>query len=486
MPSASEIHAVCRTQVPKRRSSCSKENLLLAKVPKIEHLVKSELIDGQKQGNIIHILKEQNVNVKLVKREDSTESKKEKTIKPKTPAGRVLVSLGGEVGCGKVLANYLTKSHRKSTDEVASFILFIHERQKIFELKNSGSCPPYTENKVMAEKWFTNMYRELDRGTMYFRKNILEEHVPLCPGNYPEIVFKAVAYRLVNKIETFEKFGGLPRISDWKTFKKFLTKTMDAGEVIFTSAHQNMGLNRFCDTMKEVLKNIDEFTNKIVGSDSLEDCFDTLKSITNIGDFFAWQICCDFLELKLISFDENTWTCLGPGAKAGLKRIFSVNPDRDGLELAQKLTKIMDYGFKALNLDFPYFLNRKLTLKNIEHALCEYDKYFRAALNMPTRERFFHSRSSTLDITNCMDCDKRLSGSSSSTKCVLCGSSFHMKCLRSDFVTGLVEDRWWLCLMCHQVDAGDLVEDDRVFLYEEVKDVYKIRPVNVLIKSIKC
>jgi len=126
MPSASEIHAVCRTQVPKRRLSCSKENLLLAKVPKIEHLVKSELIDGQKQGNIIHILKEQNVNVKLVKREDSTESKKEKPIKPKTPAGRVLVSLGGEVGCGKVLANYLTKSHRKSTDEVASFILFIH------------------------------------------------------------------------------------------------------------------------------------------------------------------------------------------------------------------------------------------------------------------------------------------------------------------------------------------------------------------------
>ena len=47
--------------------------------------------------------------------------------------------------------------------------------------------------------------------------------------------------------------------------------------------------------------------------------------------------------------------------------------------------------FKAVGLQFPHFLNKKLTLKNVEHALCEYDKYYRAATSQPTRDS--HGRS---------------------------------------------------------------------------------------------
>ena len=47
--------------------------------------------------------------------------------------------------------------------------------------------------------------------------------------------------------------------------------------------------------------------------------------------------------------------------------------------------------FKAIGLQFPHFLNKKLTLKNVEHALCEYDKYYRAATSQPTRDS--HGRS---------------------------------------------------------------------------------------------
>ena len=79
------------------------------------------------------------------------------------------------------------------------------------------------------------------------------------------------------------------------------------------------------------------------------------------------------MKLRLINFDENSWTCLRPAAKEGLRRIFAVKS-------VKHLTKIMDYSFKALGISFPYFMNRKLTLKNMEHALCEYDKYFRAVV----------------------------------------------------------------------------------------------------------
>ena len=92
---------------------------------------------------------------------------------------------------------------------------------------------------------------------------------------------------------------------------------------------------------------------------------------------------------------------VGPGAKA---------KDRLRLPLTLRLTQIMDNDFRALGLEFPYFLKRKLTLKKEEHGLCEYDKYFRAVSKQPTR--IFYS-------TTCMVCT--MTCVTTSTRCVLCG-----------------------------------------------------------------
>ena len=54
--------------------------------------------------------------------------------------------------------------------------------------------------------------------------------------------------------------------------------------------------------------------------------------------------------------------------------------------------------FKAVGLQFPHFLNKKLTLKNVEHALCEYDKYYRAATSQPTRDSHKHVQEGALDL----------------------------------------------------------------------------------------
>ena len=94
---------------------------------------------------------------------------------------------------------------------------------------------------------------------------------------------------------------------------------------------------------------------------------------------------------------------VGPGAKA---------EDRLRLPLTLQLTQIMDNDFRALGPEFPYFLKRKLTLKKEEHALCEYDKYFRAVSKLPTRERIFYSNT-------CMVCT--MTSVTTSTRCVLCG-----------------------------------------------------------------
>ena len=109
-------------------------------------------------------------------------------------------------------------------------------------------------------------------------------------------------------------------------------------------------------------------------------CQAILLRIPNVGDFFAWQILCDLLESKVLgSNTDNQWACLGPGAKNGLRRIFCLETTRGELlhtRLLRDLCRPHGHksGFEALGLKFPAYLKKSLSLKNVEHALCEYDK----------------------------------------------------------------------------------------------------------------
>ena len=54
-----------------------------------------------------------------------------------------------------------------------------------------------------------------------------------------------------------------------------------------------------------------------------------------------------------------------------------------GNAMLERLQRMMDYGMQALNLIPVRFLQRKMTLKSVEHSLCEYFKFCRAAKGGP-------------------------------------------------------------------------------------------------------
>ena len=97
--------------------------------------------------------------------------------------------------------------------------------------------------------------------------------------------------------------------------------------------------------------------------------------IKYIDPFFAWQITVILMKPKLIKL-LDTWTQLCSGAKNGLEQIFNVKSQTDFLK---KLTTIMDSVYKCLGIEFKSLLGKKMSLKTVEHALCEFDKYARAA-----------------------------------------------------------------------------------------------------------
>ena len=393
--------------------------------------------------------------------------------------GHVLKSLNQEPGFGDCLVNMLPKEHSASSDAVASFLCFVFERQKIWSYKRKR-CEVLTTNHVLSSKWFTNMYRELDRGTMYLHNQLNQtdlKGVTIDKDNIDrnlvsKILLKSIVYRLINKVETFMDFGGVPDIETFPKFVKFIRDKKKEGSVIFTAAHQVMGFDRLMKTIEYLKKNVKNLSSKLVSAAqkrSLKMCQTVVLTIPNVGDFFAWQILVDLLECKVLGLNtDNQWACLGPGAKNGLRRIFCLETTRGELRHTRLLrdlccSKGSKSGFAQLGLQFPVVLLKELSLKNVEHALCEYDKYFRFALGQPSRDRTYQTRGQLDKQSQCGVCFNANCDQDNSQKCLLCNSVFHKLCEKK-WKEMFHIDGSWLCTVCHEIETAWSAED---FEYEE-------------------
>jgi len=173
-------------------------------------------------------------------------------------------------------------------------------------------------------------YRELDRGTNYFRAHILDlwekynmdgkvDHL-----KWIELVlWSTICYRLVNRISTFEAFGCIPQVDDWPKFRSFITKAFNNNTKIFTDAHITGGINPYTRNMEELhmeegklIKKVSRDILACCQNRDLQGCFKAVKTIKGAGDFIAWQVVCDLMESQCLKpCTENDWTQLGPGAK---------------------------------------------------------------------------------------------------------------------------------------------------------------------------
>ena len=81
--------------------------------------------------------------------------------------------------------------------KVEEFFKWIVERTRIQQKKDRGDPWPWTEDKILQEFKFTNAFREKDKTTVWFRKNIRD---PL--KSEPEVYMATVIFRWFNLIET--------------------------------------------------------------------------------------------------------------------------------------------------------------------------------------------------------------------------------------------------------------------------------------------
>lgn len=278
-------------------------------------------------------------------------------------------------------------------ENLDTFWRFIHERHSIWDrrfVKNESW--PWTSDPILQKNKFTNIYRELDPGTIYAKVKILETRT-----TRPERVFNIMIYRLICSISTFDALGLQdPFDFDYERFYNVLDIIYNSGMPVFGNAYlispySSMGFDRKHENVARLFRNVaqdfPEFFSSLDHASSLEFAFKTVNSMYGFGPFLAYQVCVDLMYplmvdhgRPIIPFKHDDWARLGPGALRGLGRLTKTWSTAMTLEALRWLHQHQAFEFERLNLEFPWWRDANgvahpISLSNMQNCLCEFHKY---------------------------------------------------------------------------------------------------------------
>lgn len=262
----------------------------------------------------------------------------------------------------------------------ADYFHFVEERHAIYIRRNRGDEWPWTEDPILQKYKFTNVFRELDTGTVYCRESIREPF-----ANHPELFFNIAMYRIMNWIDTFEHIGFVEEF-DSKYVNGVLRKMRKDGKQIFTGAHMITGtlggdkIHQIVDIcLTQLWENRD--TLQPQPGDSLEKAFNRLnKKCPGFGPFIAYEVITDLRWTRYLcnASDIMTWANPGPGAMRGINRITGLDVYSKGYDRDDYIRYMRD--LLGVASDYLPSWMPVMEMRDIEHSLCEFDKYDRARL----------------------------------------------------------------------------------------------------------
>jgi len=285
------------------------------------------------------------------------------------------------------------------------FIYWIRERHQIYRKRRAGQIAPWTNDPVLRQYFFTNPYRENDKVTQWFRQHLRE---PL--RDDPRVLFATVAFRWFNLPSTgcalmhYPSEGKWPGLlGKWRTgaATALLGGLKEQGKVftgafnISASGSTKPKVNRVCeDYIEPVWRDRANLLHRVEGCTTLQDAHALLRQYTGLGGsgFMAYEIICDLRYTYLLedATDICTWTNPGPGCHRGLARL-----EGQSLQGARRV-KVDEPLIKMRDL-LAYTRRRlpsmQFEMREIEHSLCEYDKYERARLSEGHLKRKYHPSS---------------------------------------------------------------------------------------------
>ena len=272
-------------------------------------------------------------------------------------------------------------------DVLDLFWRFVFERQNIWYKKEVLKQPyPWTKDKILAYYKFTNVYRRLDKGTLYVTDKIITENRKKIPA---ELFFNIIIYRIFNRIATYD-FIGYQALEgfDYKKLQKQLDSYKESGGKIFTSAFMvtaslfvdktHIKHHKYCLALDIIFKNIEDLYKRCSKSKTMRECHEHLVRCPGLGDFLSYQIMLDAMYANILPFKEDDWTIAGAGSRRGLSYIYGKISKRQELETFRWLRYNQRAEFKRLGLDFKFLDGKDINLANIQNSCCEWGKWYKA------------------------------------------------------------------------------------------------------------
>jgi len=269
---------------------------------------------------------------------------------------------------------------------IDNFLYWINERHQIYIRRFKFCQPkPWSDDPIFQQWKFTNVFRQLDKGTIALHDALRHE------TNIPKIIFNVWWYRLFNRQEHIENLG-LVGISELCKLEFYMRAKAGYGAKVFTSAHMTTGVSgepkieTYLRAAKQASENCYKVA-KVCTEGSMEKVFEELLKYYMIGRFVAYEIVCDLRFTRALDpSDRLTWANIGPGAKRGLQRL-GLSHTRGEMSSLIKLYNVVKD--RSMGYIRQHFLSNKhmlriiyppFELREIEHSLCEFDKYERIRL----------------------------------------------------------------------------------------------------------
>jgi hypothetical protein len=267
---------------------------------------------------------------------------------------------------------------------------FISERYAVLQRRKQGLPKPWTQDPILQNYRFCNVYREDDTVTQWIKENWRDPHT-----NDPDVWFAMAVARYVNWPDTLADLGypvpfwGPRRIRPYlhtmqEHFEHTLTTRKNAGEKVWTGAymiHAGKGGSKIVHVSNEILMPLWEKRDYI--REAMTSCAHLQKRLTEfngIGSFMAGQIVCDTKYTRLLDTALDWWEFAveGPGSKRGLNRVMGRPVNQNWKEGEWFVTLC---GLRAAILPMIQAAGMPpLHAQDLQNCLCEFDKYERVRL----------------------------------------------------------------------------------------------------------
>jgi len=275
---------------------------------------------------------------------------------------------------------------KTSAQRLKKFYWWINERHRIYLNKLYERPWPWTKDEIMQTYKFTNVFRELDAETVKFHDRIDSLNLMQADKLYHMILFRAF-----NRAETYDMLTrGKTTHHTPAKMKRILHRNADKGKKIFTGAYiiTNAGrsdskIDIMCDALGVQWRGRRKIYEEMMTDGTMQGCTKILTAYPMQGPFTAYEVICDMRYQEGMLWnapDRKKWANLGPGARRGINRIVSgkkkPNVYRTTEEYIEFMVEMLKTSPKYRGKHVP-----PLEMREIEHSLCEFDKWLRVHNN---------------------------------------------------------------------------------------------------------